>query len=95
MVIPEEMNDDLYDKIEEKYAVLFDMHEELDDSGVHMASITLSLKDGRFSNADVDSKVLGKIVGVVSSDEFTDPIKTIFDAVENPQLNSICHRTAD
>ena len=95
MVVPEEMNDDLYDKIEEKYAVLFDMLEELDDSGVHMASITLSLKDGRFSNADVDSKVLGKIVGVVSSDEFTDPIKTIFDAVENPQLNSICHRTAD
>lgn len=92
VIIPEDMDDDLYDQIEEKYDVLFAMNEELDESGVHMASITLTLKDGRYSYADVDPKVLGKVIGVVSSDEFTDLVKSIVDAVENPQEKSICTR---
>ncbi len=95
VAIPEEMDDELYDAIEEKYDVLFAMNEALDDSDVHIASITVTLQDGRLSYADVDPKVLGRIIGVVSSDELSDVVKAIVGAVENPQEKTSCQRQAE
>ena len=99
--LPEEMEDELYDAIEEKYESLMEMNEELmkeenaDEEGYHMASISVRLCDGRISHADIDPKLLGRIMGCVTPEEFNTIVDAIVNAVENPQERTYCQRQRD
>lgn len=90
----EEMDDELYELIEDKYEVLFDMNEDImkeeGDAGVHTANISVHLQDGRTSYALVDPKVLGRVIAAISAEELGDIVKAVVTAVECPQEKSSC-----
>ncbi len=96
--VPEDMGDELYDAIEEKYSTLLEMNEEImnlehaDEAGYHMAGIAVHLHDGRVSYADIDPKLLGRVMETVTPKEFATIVDTIVTAVENPQEQTFCQR---
>lgn len=101
VIMAEEMEDDLYNSIEEKYELLFDMNEDImkeemgDEGDVHTANIAVTLRDGRVSYADVDPKLLGRVIGVITPEELSTIVKAIVDAVENPQEKTCCQLQAE
>lgn len=99
--LPEELDDSLYDEIEEKYDVLMEMNEEIlrkenaDEAGYHMAGIAVHLRDGNVSYADIDPQLLGRIMGALTAEEFANVVEAIVTAVENPQDRTFCQRQRD
>ena len=99
--LPEDLDDSLYDEVEEKYEVLMEMNEELlreenaDAEGYHMAGIAVHLRDGNVSYADIDPKLLGRIMATISAEEFATIVEAIVTAVENPQDRTFCQRQRD
>ena len=99
--IPEDLDDDLLDEVDEKYDALMDMNQQLvedeekeNQQGHHMAGIVVTLKDGTISYADVDPKLLGRVISAISPEEFGEIVAAIADAVENPQPNTYCKRSS-
>lgn len=96
--IPDDLNEELDQAIEAKYDVLLEMNEELlkeehaDEAGYHMAGISVQLKDGRVSYADIDPKLLGRVMACVTPEEFATIVDAIVTAVENPQEQTYCQR---
>ena len=96
--LPEDLDDALYDEIEEKYEVFMEMNEEIlkeenaDEAGYHMAGIAVHLRDGNVSYADIDPRLLGKVMGAITSEEFATIVDAIVTAVENPQDRTFCQR---
>lgn len=99
--LPEDIDDMFYNEIEEKYEILMDMNEEIlkqehaDDADYHMAGIAVHLRDGKVSYADIDPKLLAKVMGVITPEEFAIIVDAIVSAVENPQDRSFCQRQRD
>jgi len=99
VMLPEEIDDALYDAIEEKYEELLEMNEEImitenaDEEGYHhMAGISVQLKDGRTSYADIDPKRRGRGRACISPEAFATIVDAIVTAVENPQERTYCQR---
>jgi hypothetical protein len=96
--VPEDLDDELDRAVETKYEDLLEMNEELlqeehgDEAGYHMAGITVQLKDGRVSYADIDPKLMGRMMGCVTAEEFATIVDAIVSAVENPQEQTYCQR---
>ncbi|MDA3868544.1 MAG: hypothetical protein PF589_01040 [Gammaproteobacteria bacterium] len=97
--IPEDIDDDLLDEVDEKYDAMMDMNQKIvedqeneDQQGYHMAGIVVTLKDGTVSYADVDPGLLGRVMSAISPEEFGQIVATIADAVETPQPKSYCQR---
>jgi len=97
--IPEDLNDDLLDEVDEKYDSLMDMNQKIvndeekeSQQGQHMAGIIVTLKDGSISYADVDPDLLGRVIGAISPEELGEIVSAIADAVENPQPDPYCKR---
>jgi hypothetical protein len=99
--VPEGLDDKTYDAMEAKYEALLEMNEEImreehaDEEGYHMAGIAVHLQDGRVSYADIDPKLLGRVMGCVTAEEFATIVDAIVTAVENPQEQSYCQRQRD
>jgi len=99
--LPEDLDDTLYDEIEEKYEVLLEMNEEIlrqenaDEAGYHMAGIAVQLRDGNVSYADIDPTLLGRVMGAITAEEFATIVDAIVTAVENPQDRTFCQRQRD
>lgn len=100
--LPDDMDDDLIDAIEEKYDELMEMNRQLSESvdqqdpdNYSMAGIMVYLKDGRVSYADVKSDLLSRIMSAIAPEEFGEIVEAIVDAVENPQSKSYCQRVRD
>ena len=100
--IPEDTEDALVDRIEDRYDELFDMNRELFDEAQQEdanhydgASVVVNLSDGNFSYADIDPALLNKVLQVISPEEFGGIVAAIADAVENPQNKSYCQRLRD
>jgi hypothetical protein len=99
--LPEDLDDTLYDEIEEQYETFMEMNEEImkeenaDEAGYHMAGIAVHLKDGNVSYADIDPKLLGRVMGAISPEEFATMVDAIVTAVENPQDRTFCQRQRD
>lgn len=98
--IPEDLNDDLLDEVDEKYDSLMDMNQQMvndeekeTQQGRHMAGIVVTLKDGSISYADVDPDLLGRVIGAISPEELGEIVSAIADAVENPQPDPYCKRS--
>ena len=99
--IPEDLDEELLDAIDEKYETMMDISQALTDDeekenqqGHHMAGIVVSLRDGSISYADVDPNLLGRVMGAISPEELGVIVSAIADAVENPQPEAYCHRVA-
>ena len=97
--IPEDLDDDLQDEVDEKYDALMDMNQQIvndeekeNQQGRHMAGIVVTLKDGTVSYADVDPVLLGRVISAISPEEFGEIVAAIADAVENPQAKAYCQR---
>lgn len=99
--LPEDLDDALYDEIEQQYEIFMEMNEEImqqehsDEAGYHMAGIAVHLRDGNVSYADIDPKLLGKVMGAITPEEFATIVDAIVTAVENPQDSTFCQRKRD
>lgn len=99
--LPEDIDDALYDEIEEQYESFMEMNEEImkeenaDEAGYHMAGIAVHLRDGNVSYADIDPKLLGRVMGAITAEEFATIVDAIVTAVETPQDRTFCQRQRD
>lgn len=102
IAIPEDLNDDLIDDIEDYYDEVSDLDQRLveeaqdnNEGNYHMASILVTLQDGRSSYADVSPELLSKIMQVVTPQELGEVVKAITHAVEHPDDRLFCQRVRD
>lgn len=101
VLLPEDIDDSLYATVEVKYEALLEMNEEImkeenpDQADYHMAGITVQLQDGRTSYADIDPKLLGRVMQCISPEEFATIVSAIATAVEHPEERSYCQRQRD
>lgn len=96
--VPSDLDDALDQAVDAKYEALLERNEELlneelgAEAGYHMAGISVQLKDGTVSYADVDAKLMGRLLGCVTAEEFATIVDAIVSAVENPQQQTYCQR---
>ncbi len=100
--LPEDIDDALSERIEERYGVLMELNQALFESeqgegsdNYHAAGVVVNLKDGTAVYADVDPGVMARIMGVISAEEFGDVVNAIVDAVEEPDTRTFCQRMRD
>lgn len=102
VLLPEGLQDELSERVEARYdemmaldQALFESEGRQEELGYHAAGITLALKDGESVYAQVDPLLLGRIMEVVSAEEFNSVVNAIVEAVENPDARSLCQRMRD
>jgi len=99
--LPEDLDDELYNEIEEKYEGFMEMNEAIlkqENAGeldYHMAGIAVHLRDGNVSYADIDPELLGRVMGAITPEEFAIMVDAIVTAVENPEDRTFCQRQRD
>ena len=102
IAIPEDLDDELVDNIEDYYDEVSDLDQRLleeaqgnNEDNYHMASILVTLQDGRSSYADVSPELLSKIMQVITPQELGEVVQAITRAVENPDDRLFCQRVRD
>ena len=97
--VSEDLDEDLLDDIDEKYEELMDMNQDIinesekeNNDGYNMAGVVVTLKDGTISYADIDSKLLSRVISIISPEELGEIVCAIADAVETPQSKTYCQR---
>ncbi|BAN68438.1 hypothetical protein [endosymbiont of unidentified scaly snail isolate Monju] len=102
VLLPEDIDDDLAERIENHYDEMMELGRELyeqegedDEVGYHTAGITVQLRDGSNVYAQVDPRLLGRIMEVFTPEEFNLVVNAIAEAVENPDARSLCQRMRD
>lgn len=100
--LPEDIDDGLSERIEERYDALMELNQKLfeeaqgeNPDSYHAAGVVLNLRDGKTVYADVDPHLLGRIMAVLSAEEFGEVVNAIVDAVEAPDTRSFCQRMRD
>lgn len=100
--LPEDIDDGLSERIEERYDALMEMNQALFENeqgegadNYHAAGVVVNLKDGTAVYADVDPRVMARIMEVISAEEFGDVVNAIVDAVEEPDTRTFCQRMRD
>jgi len=97
VALPEDLDDDLNERIEASYDELLDYNEALvaeaeGEAHVHTAGINVSLSDGRVVQAAVDPALMQRLLQAVSPQELGAFVDAIADAVENPDERPFCRR---
>ena len=97
VALPEDLDDELDEKIEAYYDEMLNLNESLvaEEEGqahVHTAGVNVTLKDGRVVQAVVDPGLMQKLLDAVSPQELGDLVNAIADAVENPDERPFCQR---
>jgi len=102
VLLSEDLADELSERIEDFYDQMMALNRQLyeqegdaEDVGYHAAGITLQLRDGVNVYAQVDPNLLGRIMQVLSPDEFNQVVNAIVEAVESPDTRSLCQRMRD
>lgn len=102
VALPEDLDAELNDRIEAFYDEMMDLNRELFDSereqdgdNYQAAGVVVNLQDGRTVYADVDSALLGRIMTVLTPQEFGEVVNAIVDAVEHPDTRTFCQRMRD
>ena len=97
--ISEELDDDLDEAIEDLYDDMMALNQQLYEDenieaevGYNAAGIVLELNTGENVYAQVDPELLGRIMTVVTPDEFNTVVNAIVEAVENPDARTPCQR---
>jgi hypothetical protein len=100
--LPETLDDDLSEEIEACYDQLMELNQTLfereldhDSDNYHAAGVVVNLADGQTVYADVPPALLGKVMSVLTPQEFGDMVNAIVDAIENPDERSLCQRMRD
>ena len=63
-------------------------------AGEHTAGVVVTLASGDTVNAQVDPLLPGRIMGVLTPQEFDRVVDAIVDAVEHPDPRPLCERSA-
>jgi hypothetical protein len=99
VAIPEDVDDALLDTIEAFYDEMMALDRELfeagadgDDGGHQAAGVVLNLASGQTVYARVAPQLLGRIMEVLTPQEFGEVVNAIVDAVEHPDDRPLCHR---
>ena len=102
VLLPEDIDDALAERIEHHYDEMMELGRELyeqegddDEVGYCAAGITVQLADGSNVYAQVDPRLLGRIMEVLTPEEFNLVVNAIAGAVENPDDRSLCQRMRD
>ena len=97
--ISEDLDDDLDEAIEDFYDDMMALNQQLYEDenneaevGYNAAGIVLELNNGDNVYAQVDPELLGRIMTVVTPDEFNTVVNAIVEAVENPDARTPCQR---
>jgi hypothetical protein len=97
--ISEDLDDDLDEAIEDFYDDMMAFNQQLYEDenneaevGYNAAGIVLELNTGENVYAQVDPELLGRIMTVVTPDEFNTVVNAIVEAVENPDVRTPCQR---
>jgi hypothetical protein len=97
VAIDEGLDEALLDKIELRYDELMVLDQSLfeqqaDADGEHTAGVVLNLASGDTVYAQVDPFLLGRIMEVLTPEEFGSVVNAIVDAVEKPDRRPLCKR---
>ena len=95
--LPEEIEDELFERIEAFYDRMLDYNEELiiemeGDAHVHLAGVSITLADGRVVQAAIDPKLMRRLLEAVSPEELGGFVDQVVEAVESPSELSLCQR---
>lgn len=96
--LPEDLDDALCERIENFYDEMMDLNQALFNeeegagSDYHTAGVVLNLQDGKTVYANVSPLLLGRIMGVLTPEEFGEVVNAIVDAVEKPDERTLCQR---
>jgi len=97
--IPEDLDEKLLDKIEQKYDELMDLNQQLyyeenapAADNYRMASVSITLKDGQSTMAHIRPELLAQVLEVINDDELFELVKSIVDAVETPDDRTYCQK---
>lgn len=95
VVIDEELDDELLEKVEDYYDQMMDLNSQLvsaqDEHELSVAGIAVNLKDGRMVMAKIDPDLVYKVSSVLSQDEIRTLVSAVVDAVDNPDERPLCH----
>jgi hypothetical protein len=95
--LPEELDDETDEMVEARYEILFEMNERLiaeqqGSAHVDVAGININLMDGRVVLAEVDPKLINRLLQVVSIEELGEFVSAIAQAVEQGNEQPLCQR---
>ncbi len=94
----EDIDDDLWDEIDETYDNLSEQDQQLlqskldDDNKVNIAGIYIQLKDNQQTIATIDPDVMNRMLENISMDEFNAFIEAVVSSVEDPNDTPFCER---
>ena len=94
--IPEDLEDDLADAIDECYERLLQENAELlegteDALEKNAAGVRVELADGTPCMVRLDPDLMARLLGCISLEELRDMVQDIAAAVENPDDRPLCH----
>jgi len=108
IAISENIDDDISDKIDDRYDQLLEMDQLLfeekevleykegeNSENYNKVGLSFKLGNGITSNASVDPKIIAKILEVVTPKELNTVINAIVFAVENPDERTVCQQIRD
>ncbi len=94
--LPEDLDDGVSDRVEQLYEQMMEWNQELHDAEAdgdyHTAGVVVNLNSGDVVYAQVDPAILGRIMSVLTPDEFGRVVDAIVDAVETPDERTLCQR---
>lgn len=97
--VAEDIDDQLLEEVEAFYDEMMALDRELfeadageRDGGHEAAGVVLNLASGDTVYARVDPLLLGRIMQVLTPQEFGVVVNAIVDAVEHPDADALCHR---
>jgi hypothetical protein len=94
----EEIDDALWDEIDEVYDDLSEQDQQLlqsrldDDNKINAAGIYIELKDAQQTIAKIDPDVMNRMLKNISMDEFNAFVEAIVSSVEEPDETAFCGR---
>ncbi len=99
ILIPDNMNKETSDKVEAYYDELMAMNKDLffaendaTSDNYQMATIMVTLDNGKVSSAHVRPELINQILDAISEDEMHEFVAAIAKAVENPDERSYCQK---
>ena len=96
--LPEDLDEQLNESIESFYDEMLEFNQQLfdqeqaGDTDYHAAGVVVNLQSGETVYANVNPELLGKIMSVLSPQEFGDVVNAIVDAVEQPDDRTMCQQ---
>ena len=99
--VSEDINDELWDKLDSIYDDLSDEDQALleasladeDDHQLNTAGIYIQLKNGSQTIAKINPDIMNRMLNVITMDEFNDFIEAVVSSVEQPDDRAFCKRS--